>query len=61
MTSCRRNIKIVRFKNMLNKDTRAFSKFDFNSTIRKKHWAVQLFESKVKERFSLTSRIEHPT
>ena len=28
--------KNVRFKNMLNKDTRAFSKFDFNSTIRKK-------------------------
>ena len=37
------------------------SNFHFNSTIRKKiHWVVQLFGDKVIERFSLTSRIEHP-
>ena len=40
---------------------KAFSNFDFNSTIRKKiHWVVQLFGNKVIERFSLTSQTEHP-
>ena len=40
---------------------KAFSNFDFNSTIRKKiHWVVQLFGNKVIEIFSLTSQTEHP-
>ena len=40
---------------------KAFSNFDFNSTIRKKiHRVVQLFGNKVIERFSLTSHTEHP-
>ena len=40
---------------------KAFSNFDFNSTIRKKiHWVVQLFGIKVLEKFSLTSQTEHP-
>ena len=40
---------------------KAFSNFDFNSTIRKKiHRVVQLFGNKVIERFSLTSQTEHP-
>ena len=40
---------------------KAFSNFDFNSTIRKKiHWVVQLFENEIIERFSLTSQTEHP-
>ena len=38
---------------------KAFSNFNFNSTIRKKiHWALQLFGNKVRESFSLTSRTE---
>ena len=40
---------------------KAFSNFDFDSTIRKKiHWVVQLFRNKVIERFLLTSHTEHP-
>ena len=40
---------------------KAFSNFDFNSTIRKKiHWVVQLFGNKVIEKFSFTSQTEHP-
>ena len=40
---------------------KAFSHFDFNSTIREKiHMVVQLFENKVVESFSLTSHAEHP-
>ena len=40
---------------------KAFSNFDFNSTIRRKtHCVVQLFGNKVIERFSLTSFIENP-
>ena len=40
---------------------KAFSNFDFNSTIRKKiHWVVQLFGNKVIERILLTSHNEHP-
>ena len=40
---------------------KAFSNFDYNSTIRKKiHWLVQVFGNKVIERFSLTIRTEHP-
>ena len=43
------------------KRCKAFSNFDFNSTNRKKiHWVVQLFGSKVIERFSLTSQTEQP-
>ena len=35
---------------------KAFSNFDFNSTIKKKiHWIVELFGNKVIERSSLTS------
>ena len=40
---------------------KAFSNFDFNSTIKKKNWIVQLFRNKVIERFSLTSQTEHPS
>ena len=44
------------------KINKAFSSFDFNSTIRKKvHWVVQLFGNKVIERLSLTSQSEHPS
>ena len=44
------------------KINKAFSNFDFNSTIRKKvHWVVQLFGNKVIERLSLTSQSEHPS
>ena len=44
------------------KRCKAFSNFDFNSTIRKKiHWTVQLFGNKVMERFSLTIQTEHPS
>ena len=40
---------------------KAFSHFDFNSTIRKKiHLVVQLFGNKVIERFPLTSHTDHP-
>ena len=40
---------------------KAFSNFDFNSTIRKKiRWVVQLFGNKAIERFSLTSHTGHP-
>ena len=40
---------------------KAFSNFDFNSTIRNKiHWDVQLFGNKLIERISLTSQAEHP-
>ena len=40
---------------------KAFSNFDFNSTIRKKaHWVAQSFGNKVIERFLLTSQTEHP-
>ena len=40
---------------------KAFSNFDFNSTIRKKiHWVGQLIGNKVMERFSLTSHTECP-
>ena len=40
---------------------KAFSDFDFNSTVRKTiHWVVRLFGNKVIERFSLTSPTEHP-
>ena len=40
---------------------KAFSNFDFNSTIRKKtHWVVQLLGNKVIERISLTCLTEHP-
>ena len=43
------------------KISKAFSNFDFNSTIKKKlHWIVELFGNKVIERFSLTSQTEHP-
>ena len=39
---------------------KAFTNFDFNSTVRKKiHWVVQLFENKIIESFSLTSQTEH--
>ena len=39
---------------------KAFSHFDLNLTIGKKiHLVVKLFESKVRERFSLTSHTEH--
>ena len=44
------------------KINKAFSNFDFNSTIRKRvHWVVQLFGNKVIERLSLTSQSEHPS
>ena len=44
------------------KINKAFSNFDFNSTIRKKvHWVVQLFGNKVIEKLSLTSQSEHPS
>ena len=44
------------------KINKAFSNFDFNSTIRKKvHWVVQLFGNKVIESLSLTSQSEHPS
>ena len=40
---------------------KAFSNFDFNSTVRKKlHRAMQLFRNKVIERFSLTNHTENP-
>ena len=40
---------------------KAFSHFDFNSTIGKKiNFVVQLFGNKVIERFSLTSHTDHP-
>ena len=40
---------------------KAFTKFDFNSTVRKKlHRAMQLLRNKVIERFSLTNHIENP-
>ena len=40
---------------------KAFSNFDFNSTIREIiQWVVQLFRHKVIERFSLTGQTEHP-
>ena len=40
---------------------KAFSHFDFNSTIRKKiHLVVQLFGNKIIKRFSLTSHTDHP-
>ena len=39
---------------------KAFSNFDYNSTIRKKiHWILHLFENKVIGKFSLTSQTEH--
>ena len=42
------------------KINKAFSNFDFNSTIRKKfHWVVQSFGNKVIGRLSLTSQSEH--
>ena len=44
------------------KINKAFSNFDFNSTIRKTfHWVVQSFGNKVIERLSLTSQSEHPS
>ena len=40
---------------------KAFSHFDFNSTIRKTiHLVVQLFGNKVIKRFPLTSHTGHP-
>ena len=40
---------------------KAFSSFDFNSTIREIiQWVVQMFGHKVIERFSLTGQTEHP-
>ena len=40
---------------------KAFSHFDFNSTIWKKiHLVAQLFGNKVTERFPLTSHTDHP-
>ena len=40
---------------------KAFSHFDFNSTIRKKtHLVVQLLGNKAIERFLLTSHTDHP-
>ena len=40
---------------------KAFSNFDFSSTIMKKIlWVVQLYRNKVIQRFSLNSQTEHP-
>ena len=60
MTKYKRNIKAVffRFKKYLCK---AFSNFDFNSTIKKKiQWDLQLFGNTFRERFSLTRQAENP-
>ena len=44
----------------ISKIGKAFSHFDFNSTIRKKiHLVVQLFGNKVIKSFPLTSHTEH--
>ena len=52
-------MKIVFFQ--ILKICRAFSNFNFDSTIRKKiHGVVQFFGNKVIERFSLTNQTEHP-
>ena len=59
MTIYRRNIKIAFFR--FQKYGKRFSNFDINSAFREKtHWVVQWFGNKVVERFSLTSRAEHP-
>ena len=54
---------LEKYKNSFSilKISKAFSHFDFNSTIRKKiHLVVQLFGNKVIERFSLISHTDHP-
>ena len=46
---------------LILKICKAFSKFDFNLTIRKKIcWIAQFFGNKAIDRISLTSRNEHP-
>ena len=50
-----------KYKNSLFQILKIWKAFsNFNLSIKKIHWIVQLYGRKVIERFSLTSQTEHP-